>query len=89
MKSLKNMARDALDVQDACNLSGVVRSFVNVIDDVRAISPGNRDWCRHPIIKLWADKIASLTDTQGNWVSMTAYNAVEDIVKLPAQLEVA
>ncbi len=79
MKTLPQLAQEALAVQDASNLSGVARSFVKVIDAVRKISPTNNDWKRHPIIKLWVDKLASLTDVQGDWDSSTAYQAVEEM----------
>lgn len=82
MKTLAELAQEALQVQNASNLSGVVASFVKVIDEVRKISPSNKDWQRHPIIKLWADKIASLTDTQGNWDSSTAYQEVGNISRM-------
>jgi hypothetical protein len=61
-------AQTSLDVQDACNLSGVARSFVQVIDAVRAESDRigkGTDWVnRHPIVSLFLDKMASLNQTQ-------------------------
>jgi hypothetical protein len=36
MKTMKQLASDALAVQNACNLSGVVISFGNGIKDLRA-----------------------------------------------------
>lgn len=75
-KTLQQLAQDALLVQDACNLSGVATSFAKVVQDVRAITPNNPDWHCHPILKLWADKIASLVGTQFDWDSGKAYDAV-------------
>ena len=56
---------DAIAVQDACNLSGVVHSFSNIVsrlwDEARVTGEGT-DWVnQHPICVLFADKIASLT----------------------------
>lgn len=68
-RSLKDLARNALDVQDACNLSGVVHSFSRDITRLRALLSAEPDFStdklnRHPICKLYADKIAHLTGTQ-------------------------
>lgn len=55
--------QDAIDVQDACNLSGVVLAFGRVLSkmmDDPSIR-GTRDRNRHPISVLYADKILSLT----------------------------
>jgi len=59
---------EAYQVQDACNLSGVVHSFAammsKILDESRARHKGT-DWAnQHPIAVLFADKIASLTRTQ-------------------------
>lgn len=76
----KEMASDALAVQDASNLSGVVISFANVIRQVRARlenenKGGSDNVHNHPICRLYADKIASLTNTQtmGNDEVQLAY----------------
>jgi len=54
----------ALDVQSACNLSGVVHSFSAVIkrvwDEANALGKGT-DWVNsHPICRLYAEQIAYL-----------------------------
>ena len=58
---MKNRFKDALQVQDACNISGVARSFVAVIDDARAnpMPPGTNPDMDSAVI-LFAYKIASL-----------------------------
>jgi hypothetical protein len=65
--------QDALDVQSACNLSGVVHSFSRVISKLREevnklgpecepSSPKGTDWVNsHPICRLYAEQIAFLT----------------------------
>jgi hypothetical protein len=65
-RTLKDLAKEALDVQDACNLSGVVHSFSRVITDLREIAraEGWEDTDKinaHPVCVLFADKIVSLT----------------------------
>jgi hypothetical protein len=58
-KTLARLARDAIAVQDACNMSGVARSFAEAVIDLREIMPtiGTSDFNMHPIICVWASKI--------------------------------
>lgn len=58
--------RKAISIQDACNLSGVVHSFSDVISKIwteaRCLGEGT-DWVnRHPISVLYSNKINSLAD---------------------------
>jgi len=62
--------QDAMDVQDACNLSGVVNSFSRVMSKIWEQARingtvGTESVNTHPIALLYADKIAHLTGTQG------------------------
>jgi hypothetical protein len=68
-RSLKDLARNALDVQDACNLSGVVHSFSRDIMRLRALLSEEPDFStdklnRHPVSVLYSSKIASLTGSE-------------------------
>jgi hypothetical protein len=66
--TIKEAARQALNVQDACNLSGVVRSFASVIE-ILWKEPGCKgtDWVNtHPIAVLFSSKIASLTGSESS-----------------------
>ena len=61
-KSINELLIEAYQVQDACNLSGVVHSFSNAITDLRA--NGIKDTAAinsHPVSVMYASKIASLT----------------------------
>ena len=65
MKTLQELAKDALDLQDASNLSGVVHAFHRAISDLwenaRALNQGT-DWVnRHPICRAYISKLASLS----------------------------
>jgi len=56
---------DAIRVQDACNLSGVVHSFSRILPKIRATLESNGTFSTaavngHPIAVLYASKIASL-----------------------------
>lgn len=54
----------ALDVQDACNLSGIVRAWVVEIDKLNAYARANGKGTEfindHAINKLFANKLADL-----------------------------
>lgn len=67
-KMIGSLAGDAIAVQDACNLSGVVNAYGKVLSDMRWLmrqkSLGD-DWLHsHCIIRAWADKIGHLTGLQ-------------------------
>ena len=56
----------AIDVQDACNLSGVLRSFVEAAEvlwrEAREGTGRGTDWVNmHPVSILFASKVLSLT----------------------------
>ena len=88
--TIKEAAQMALDVQDACNLSGVVHSFSRVMsllsDEANRIGLGT-DWKNtHPIAVLFSDKIASLTGSNGGFIAINnaysaAYAAAQEFAK--------
>lgn len=84
-KTIKELAQDALDVQNACNLCGVAQSFARAMVDLGKYTNGTTERNRHPIAILWADKIANLTGTQefGNDRVMEAYDSCYAIVNAP------
>jgi hypothetical protein len=59
----------ALDVQSACNLSGVVRSFADIMpkiwDEARKQGKGTEWVNNHPICRLFAEQIAFLAGGMG------------------------
>jgi hypothetical protein len=68
MRPIHALAAEALAAQDACNLSGVVHSFAEVLDDLwlhaQAAGQGT-DWVnRHPITRAFVGKLASLSHLQ-------------------------
>lgn len=59
MTPYQRACKNSLDVQDACNISGVLHSFLEDLAAVRA-HPGNSgtDWIRrHPVVVLYVDKL--------------------------------
>ena len=68
-RTMADLARNALDVQDACNLSGVVHSFSRDIARLRQLTDSEPGFStsklnEHPICRLYADKIASLSGSE-------------------------
>ncbi len=80
---LRHAAREAILVQDACNLSGVVHSFSRVMSLLSEVSNRQRrgtDWKNHhPIAVLYANKIASLTGAETAVVFSKAYTRCQKI----------
>jgi hypothetical protein len=70
----------ALDVQNACNLSGVVFSFAAIMqrlcDEAFANGHGTEWKNSHPIAVLFASKIADLTRSEYSGFT-AAYDACE------------
>ena len=67
--TLQEAANEAIVVQDACNLSGVVHKFSSILTEVlwkEAHEKGyGTDWVnRHPISVMFSSKIASLTHSE-------------------------
>jgi len=78
--------QSALDVQDACNLSGVVHSLSRILPKIREDNPSTGLVNEHPIVVLYVNKLASLSRQQDDsYESFTkAYNQV---LKMLEQLE--
>jgi len=76
-RAIADLAREALDVQDACNLLAVVISYSRVLRRLRELGVPED----HAISKLWANKIAHLTDTQHN-TGLTFAEAYDDASEL-------
>lgn len=82
-KTLSQLALEALQVQDACNLLGVSLSVASAVRDLRDALKAAGLPCdttsvnRHPICKLWASKIESLVGGLDDFSA--AYSAVCDL----------
>lgn len=88
-RTLRELAKEAYIAQNASNLAGVLYSAHRALVRLRELAEeGNTGggWAaidRHPVMILWADKIASLTDTQhvgGNRI-MEAYKKVHEMIE--------
>lgn len=84
MKSVQEMAAEALAVQNACNLSGVVHTFSQTMITLRKCLEQEPDFSTdklntHPIAVLYASKIASLTGADSGFAH--AYEQCEKLAK--------
>jgi DTW domain-containing protein YfiP len=80
---IREAAQTALDVQNACNLSGVLASFHHVVIDAlwpeaRRLNKGTEWVNNHPICTLFLDKLSDL-NRRGEFHS--AYHEVERLAK--------
>lgn len=67
MRTIQQLAQEACDVQNACNVAGVLNSMARVVNElVRDHHLFGDALCEHPIVRAWADKVASLTGIQGS-----------------------
>lgn len=61
-RSLKQLAQEALDVQNASNLLGIANSFSKAMNRLRRVVDTTKvDIRTHPITVLWVDKISDMT----------------------------
>lgn len=62
-RTLQQLAQEVLDVQNACNLSGVIHAWSRSISRLRKLLPNadGDDINRHPINIWWTSKCESLT----------------------------
>lgn len=63
MRTLKELAQEAIVVQDACNLSGVVHGWHRAMEELCELlrqSGGTEFRNTHPINQLWASKCHDL-----------------------------
>ena len=81
----KNDFQVALDVQSACNLSGVVHSFSTVVskiwNEARAHGKGTVWVNKHPICVLFAEQILYLSTGQYSY-SASVYNKAHDFCEV-------
>ena len=73
--------RNARDVQNACNMSGVLIAFLEAVRDLRECGCSGDEINSHPITRAYADKVASLSGVQGDTgldMAMDAHSQILD-----------
>jgi len=88
-RTIKELAQEALDVQNACNLSGVVHSFSRAMTDLRELAraegwEGTREINTHPISLLFSSKVASLTYSDSPTETTKAFDWATNTVGKPS-----
>lgn len=84
--TLKELAQEALYIQDACNLCGLAQRFAEVMIELnRHPDSTGTDWVnQHCITRLWIDKFVSLSRLGTmNYVdnSFDCWRKVSDLAK--------
>lgn len=87
MRTMKELAQEALDVQSACNLSGCIHAFSRTITELRSLLEAEGGFStdklnQHHICVLFASKIASLTGgylEDNDHQFMNAYHWASDL----------
>lgn len=75
-KSIYDMCKEALDIQDACNMYPILSVIQEDITALRLHGMGNDEIYRHPVIICLIDKLSSLAGIQGTNV-YTVYDAYD------------
>ena len=79
-RTLAQLAKEAIDVQSACNLSGLVFGWARAMKRLCELFPhlGTDARNAHPINVLWADKCISLAGLHNYGVAMTECRALAE-----------
>ena len=80
MRTETQLIIEAYQIQDACNLSGVVHGFSRAISELREACPnqGTEFYNTHIISQLWADKIRSLAISSDSDL-MAAFSTASEV----------
>jgi hypothetical protein len=86
---LAELAREAISIQDACNLCGLAQRFAEVmieLGDCNGTGPRNQ----HPIARMWIDKFCSLARMKQDFESFgDTYRATKKLAaEQDAEMEV-
>lgn len=89
-RTLAQLAREAIDIQSACNLSGLVHGWSRSARRLRELlkTAGTDEINHHPVNQLWADKLYDLTGMaakpdDAQTVYATALFACQDLLLAP------
>ena len=75
-----NIYKEAIIVQDACNLSGVVYGLIKVIGEIRKNGdPDTHAINTHPAVKLFCDKLVDLAEVREFLEYSRAYEACKEM----------
>lgn len=85
-RELRDLAKEALQVQDSVNMSGLVHSWSRSITDLRRLlqNAGTLQINTHPINTLWLYKLCQLNGlvAEPNELVLEAWNEVTKIAQM-------
>jgi hypothetical protein len=88
-KELRRHAKEAIDVQDAVNLSGVVYAFARsmqlIFEISSRINEGTAWRNHHPVAVMYANKISSLCEAESAGNYSDAYERCKVLTELDDQ----
>lgn len=79
--ALAALAKEAIDVQDACNLSGVAHGFARAMSKLCELGLDTNARNQHPVAVMWSSKIASLTGSEDSLTFSRAYDACKALAE--------
>lgn len=82
-RTIGDLAREALAVQDACNLCGLAQAFARAGSRLLELEHSTHKVNEHPIVRVWLDKLSQLAGVQafGDWRITQAFAAVALMAK--------
>jgi hypothetical protein len=82
-RTMADLAQEALDVQGACNLSGLVFGWARAMARFNELNPdmATDERNMHPIHVLWADKCVSLSSALFGGYYAECYAACEALAR--------
>lgn len=80
-RTIEDLCKEAIDIQGACNLSGVVLSFSRAILRLRRIyiDEGTDFYNSHCVCVMYSSKISSLTNSES---SLNFSRSYEECIKI-------
>ncbi len=83
MRTLKELAVEALQIQNACNGIALANGFARAMKELNAHVKGSDELITHPITKLWIDKFASLANVQSFDIDLSKeHDLVEKLAEI-------
>ena len=83
-RTLKELAQEAIDVQNASNLTAVVRTFASALDDLwqyAVVGGHGTEWVnRHPVTRAYVSKLTSLSSHEAS------DSTFSEVMRLSAEL---
>jgi hypothetical protein len=76
-KSIYDMCKEAMDIQDACNMYPILSVIQEDIKALRLHGMGNDEIYQHPIIICLIDKLCSLAGIQGSERTSKIYDSFD------------